>query len=196
MAGWIIHPTLLMQRATKPTIIALISILAALGLAIQLTPRPPNVEFTSLLTFSVGFMFGPFAGILVGSFIMFFNGFFSPWGFAGLNMPFQMLGLSVAGLAGGLYQRHMQSYSTAKFCVEVSIVGAFLTVLYDLVTNFGVALSFMVVGMDPTLAVTTAIAYGAPFSLVHVGSNVAVFGIAFFPLVKALNYISMVNNLG
>jgi hypothetical protein len=185
-----------MQTARKSTIIALISILAALGLAIQLTPRPPNVEFTSLLAFAAGFMFGPFTGISFGSFIMFFNGFFSPWGFAGLNMPFQMLGMSMTGLAGGLYQRYMQSYSAAKFCVEVSIIGAFLTVLYDLVTNFGVALSFMIVGMHPTLAVTTAIAYGAPFSLIHVGSNIAVFGVAFFPLVKALNYIPMVKNFG
>jgi hypothetical protein len=185
-----------MQTARKPTIIALISILAALGLAIQLAPRPPNVEFTLLLTVAVGFMFGSFTGILFGSFIMFFNGFFSPWGFSGLNMPFQMLGMSVAGLAGGLYQRYMQSYSTAKFCVEVSIVGAFLTVLYDLVTNFGVALSFMLTGMHPTLAVATAVAYGAPFSLIHVGSNIAVFGIAFFPLVKAINYIPMVKRIG
>jgi len=99
-------------------------------------------------------------------------------------------------LAGGLYQRYMQSYSAAKFCVEVSIIGAFLTVLYDLVTNFGVALSFMITGMHPTLAVTTAIAYGTPFSLIHVGSNIAVFGIIFFPLVKAMNYIPMVKKFG
>jgi uncharacterized membrane protein len=185
-----------MQAVRKPTTIALISILAALGLAVQLAPRPPNVEFTSLLTFVVGFVFGSFTGILFGSFVMFFNGFFSPWGFAGLNMPFQMVGISVVGLAGGLYQRHMQSRSTGKFCVEVSVIGAFFTVLYDLVTNFGVALSFIIVGMHPTLAITTAIAYGAPFSLIHVGSNIAVFGIAFLPLVKALNYTSMVRNFG
>jgi len=185
-----------MQRHGRPTKIALIAVLAALGLAIQLAPRPPNVEFTLLLTFSVGYMFGTFTGILFGSFIMFFNGFFSPWGFAGLNLPFQMLGSSMTGLAGGLYQRYTHSHSAARFCVEASIIGAFLTVLYDLDTNLGVALYLMIVGMRPTLAVTTAIAYGAPFSLIHVGSNFAVFGIAFLPIVRALNYTPMVKNLG
>ena len=179
----------------NPTTIALISILAALCLAIQLSPRPPNVEFTSLLTFIVGFIFGPFKGILFGSFIMFVNGFFSSWGFAGLNMPFQMVGMGVAGLTGGLYRKSLHSYDWATLCVEVSVLGAFLTVLYDLITNFGVAFSYTIIGMHPTLAVATAIAYGAPFSLIHVCSNIAVFGIAFSPLVKALNHIPMVNKI-
>jgi len=191
------NPSNSMLRNTKnPATIALISILATLCLVIQLTPRPPNVEFTSVLTFTVGFFFGPFMGIFFGSFIMFVNGFFSPWGFAGLNMPFQMVGMAVIGLAGGLYKRHTRSYNAANFCVEVSVLGAFLTVFYDLVTNLGVALSFMISGVQPSLAVVTAIAYGAPFSLIHVYSNIAVFGIAFFPLVKALNHIPMVKKIG
>ena len=180
----------------NPNMVALITILAALCLAIQLSPRPPNVEFTSLLTFTVGFIFGPFMGVLFGSFIMFVNGFFSSWGFAGLNMPFQIIGMGVAGLAGGLYRRYMPSYDSAKLCVEVSVLGAFLTVLYDLITNFGVALSYIIIGMHPTLAMMTAIAYGAPFSLLHVCSNIAVFGIAFSPLIKALNHIPMVKKFG
>jgi len=180
----------------SPHMIALLSVLGSLCLAIQLAPRPPNVEFTSLLAFTVGFVFGPSMGILFGSFIMFVNGFFSPWGFAGLNMPFQMVGMGVVGFIGGVYRRYVQSYSLAKFCVEVSVLGGFLAVLYDLVTNFGVALSYVIIGMHPTLAVVTAVAYGAPFSLIHVGSNIAVFGIIFFPLIKAVNHVFMVKNLG
>ena len=176
--------------------ISVISVLTALCLAIQLSPRPPNVEFTSLFTFILGFVFGPFMGILFGSFVMFVNGFFSPWGFAGPNMPFQIVGMVLVGLAGGLYRRYLQSYNLSKIYLEVAVLGAFLTVVYDLITNFGVALYYMIAGIHPTLAVITALAYGTPFSLIHVFSNVAVFGIVFFPLIKALNNVLMVKNLG
>jgi hypothetical protein len=141
-------------------------------------------------------MFGPFMGILFGSFVMFVNGFFSPWGFAGLMMPFQIVGMALVGLAGGLYGKYSRNYSSsARFYLEAAVLGAFLTVVYDLVTNFGVALSMMV-GMPPTLAVITALAYGTPFSIVHVFSNIAVFGVVFFPVIKALNNVVMVKNLG
>jgi len=185
-----------MLNHKNPSLIALISILTALCLAIQLSPRPPNVEFTSILAFTVGFMFGPFLGIFFGGLIMFVNGFLSPWGFAGLNMPFQIFGMGLIGLAGGLYRERMQSVSTARFCVEASILGAFLTVIYDFITNFGVALSAIISGVQPSLAVITAIAYGAPFSLIHVCSNIAVFGIVFFPLIRALNHLPLVRRLG
>jgi uncharacterized membrane protein len=46
--------------------ITLIIVLTALCLAIQLTPRPPNVEFTSLFTFTVGFIFGSIVGGFFG----------------------------------------------------------------------------------------------------------------------------------
>lgn len=186
-----------MECAVKNSVtISVISVLTALCLAIQLSPRPPNVEFTSLFTFILGFVFGPFMGILFGSFVMFVNGFFSPWGFAGPNMPFQIVGMALVGLAGGLYRRYLQSYNSSKIYLEVAVLGAFLTVVYDLITNFGVALYYMIAGINPALAVITALAYGTPFSLIHVFSNVAVFGIAFFPLIKALNNVLMVKNLG
>jgi uncharacterized membrane protein len=180
----------------RPFPIAVISVLTALCLAIQLSPRPPNVEFTSLFTFILGFMFGSFIGILFGGFVMFVNGFFSPWGFAGLNMPFQIVGMALVGLVGGLYKRYSQGYGSAKFYFEVAVLGAFLTVVYDLITNFGVALNYMIAGINPSLAVITALAYGTPFSLIHVFSNIGVFGIVFFPLIKALDNVVMVKNLG
>ena len=184
------------QHLRSPRGIALISVLTALCLAIQLSPRPANVEFTSLFTFVLGFMFGPLVGILFGSSVMFVNGFLSPWGFAGLIMPFQILGMALVGLAGGLYERYSQNRShLAGFCLEVAVLGAFLTVVYDLITNFAVALTMMAT-MNPALAMMIALAYGAPFSIIHVVSNIAVFGIVFFPVIKALNNVIMVKNLG
>lgn len=168
--------------------LALFGILTALCLAIQLTPRPPNVEFTSLFTFTMGFMFGSLTGALFGGFIMFVNGFFSPWGLAGLNMPFQMLGMSIVGLAGGLYRRHLWNYNSAKFCAESAVFGAFLTVIYDFITNVGVAVPLMLSGVNLIWAIIITVACGAPFSLIHTCSSIAVFGVAFFPMVKALNH--------
>lgn len=46
--------------------LALFGILTALCLAIQLTPRPPNVEFTSFITFTVGVIYGVLDGTLFG----------------------------------------------------------------------------------------------------------------------------------
>lgn len=177
------------QTLKNARTITLISVSAALCLAIQLTPRPPNVEFTSLFTFVMGFLFGSFTGVFFGSFVMFTNGFFSPWGLAGLNMPFQIVGMSIVGLAGGLYRKYLRDCSQARLCAEVAVSGAFLTLLYDIITNTGVAVSSMLVGIDPNLALIMAIAYGAPFSVIHTFSNIVVFGVIFSPLVKALNNI-------
>jgi hypothetical protein len=191
------NPSKIMQPHFKDSrIISLIGIFTALCLAIQLSPRPPNVEFTSFFTFTMGFMFGALVGIVFGGFVMFVNGFFSPWGFAGLNMPFQILGMTIVGLAGGLYRRYMRSSSSASFWIEVGILGAFLTEIYDLITNFGVAVSYIIAGINPELAVIIALAYGAPFSLIHVVSNIFVFGAIFFPLIKILNRFPMVKSLG
>jgi hypothetical protein len=184
-----------MQRWSASTV-AFMSVLVALSLAIQLSPRPPNVEFTSLFTFVMGFLFGFFVGSLFGGFVMFVNGFFSPWGFAGLNMPFQMIGMALVGFTGGLYRKYSQGYSSAKFYAEVAVLGAFLTTFYDLITNLGVALSYILIGMNPNLAIITALAYGTPFSLIHVLSNIAVFGVAFFPIIKAASHILVVEKIG
>ncbi|MGB9676606.1 MAG: ECF transporter S component [Candidatus Bathyarchaeales archaeon] len=176
--------------------IVFLSILTAICLALQLSPRPPNVEFTSLFTFIVGFIYGSFAGMLFGGFVMFVNGFFSPWGFAGLNMPFQMIGMALIGLAGGVYQKFSKGYTSISFCFEAAVLGAFFTTLYDLITNLGVAFQFALTGTPPDLAVLTALAYGTPFSLIHVASNMAVFGVAFLPLIKAVNNVMVAKKLG
>jgi len=170
--------------------IAFTGVLTGLCLAIQLAPRPPNVEFTSLFTFTAGFLFGPFVGAFFGSFVMFVNGFFSPWGFAGPNMPFQMFGMGVIGAAGGLYRKYVQSPSP----VEAAILGTILTVLYDFVTNIGMTVFYVAIGMSPNLAFITAIGYGAPFSLIHLFANGFVFGLAFYPLIKAVNHVLVVED--
>jgi len=172
--------------------LALFIVLAALCLAIQLLPRPPNVEFTSFFAFLVGLMQGAVIGAFFGGLVMLVNGFLSPWGFAGLNLPFQMLGMAIAGICGGLYRRFTRNVNvSARFCLETAVLGAFLALVYDLITNAGFGAQLVLAGMDPTAALFLAIAYGSFFSLAHILSSGVVFGALFLPLTKMLSTLKV-----
>jgi hypothetical protein len=175
------------MRSLPTRHIALLAVLSALCIGIQLIPRPPNIEFTSLLIFLVGALFGTVIGGLLGATIMLINGFLSPWGFAGLMLPFQMAGMFIVGVAGGLYGQSKKGGYSLGSCGETAILGASLTLLYDIITNFGVAVSYMLLGMPVFPAFVGAIITGAPFSLIHVASNFLVFFAAFLPLTKVLH---------
>jgi hypothetical protein len=180
--------------------LAMLIVLSALCMAVQLTPRLPNVEFTSFFAFTVGLMQGAISGALFGCFVMFANGFLSPYGFAGLNMPFQIIGMALAGVLGGVYRWYMSARarrtSWARFCAEAAILGAFIALIYDLITNIGVGVSFILAGMNPALAIFSAIAYGAFFSIIHIFSNTVVFGVLTLPSVNALNNLIRSNKVG
>lgn len=178
-----------LMRSPPTRQLVLLIILAALCLSIQLIPRPPNVEFTSLVVFLVGAVFGTSFGATLGILVMFINGFFSPYGFAGLMLPFQVTGMVIVGIAGGLYGRTRGGSYDARSCIETAVLGAFLALVYDIITNFGVAVSFMLIGTPILLAFVNAIISGALFSAIHVVSNTVVFGLAFFPLTNTLQKI-------
>jgi len=110
---------------------------------------------------------------------MFINGFLSPWGFAGIIMPFQMLGMALMGFAGGFYRKTLgRNFGVAESLnFESACLAAFLTLIYDIITNAGYALLFNL----PIIAVLIA---GVWFSVVHVVSNTVLFGAAFHRLVK------------
>ena len=162
--------------------------LTALCIAIQFAPRPPNVEFTSFITFIIGLTQGTILGALFGAFVMFVNGFLSPWGFSGLNMPFQMVGMAIVGFSGGIYRKFTHNeLKPTQFCLETAILGGFIALIYDIITNIGVGIQFILSGTPPMLAIFSALAYGAFFSAVHVSSNSIVFGVLFVPFMKILN---------
>jgi hypothetical protein len=166
--------------------VTLLAILAALCVVIQLTPRPPNVEFTSLIVFFVGALFGALLGGALGTTVMLINGCCSSWGYAGLMMPFQITGMAIIGVAGGVYSRAKKGAYTPSVTGETAVLGAFLTLVYDVITNFGVAVSYMLLGVPVMPAFVTAIVSGAIFSVIHVVSNCIVFSLAFYPLTKVL----------
>lgn len=163
--------------------LALFSVLTAASIGIQLTPsRPPNIEATSLFTFFVGVIFGAVAGGLFGTLVMFVNGFLSPMGVAGLNLPFQIIGMSIIGVAGGVFRRYGVTGQVSRVAVEAAILGSFLTLSYDIITNIGFAL----ISKEP---IVLALIMGILFSLIHIVSNTLLFGFVFAPLLKASKVI-------
>ncbi len=169
-----------------------IIILAGTCLALQISPRPPNIEFTSFLTFIVGLTEGTVLGIFFGGSVMLINGFISPWGFGGLNIPFQIAGMIIAGIVGGVYRKFTNHVSfSARFTLEPAILGAFIALAYDIITNLGFALYLVLAGENTSMAFATTIAYGSPFSVIHIVTNCAVFGILFLPITGALNRLNV-----
>jgi len=165
--------------------IATLTIMTALCIGIQLTPRPPNVEFTSLICFLTGFLFGALFGALLGALTMFINGFLSPWGFAGIIMPFQILGMALMGFAGGAYRKLIgNDFSISKSLnFESACLAAFLTLIYDIITNVGYAVLF-------NLEIVIVLIAGVWFSIIHVVSNTVLFGAAFHRLVKIIGSLA------
>lgn len=182
---WLDSPSILMQIPTRH--ITLLVVLAALCIGIQLMPRPiPNVESTSLLVFLTGAVFGIFFGVSLGVLVMSVNGFFSPYGFAGLILPFQIVGMIVIGVAGALYGHLSGGKHGAASFLEVAILGAFLTVIYDFVTNFAIAVPSILAGQPFLATLVPVLISGAMFSAIHVVSNAILFFVAFVPLKYAV----------
>lgn len=172
--------------------LALLTILAGLITALQITPRPPNVEFTSFFSFVIGLTAGALVGAFFGSFVMLLNGFLSPVGFGGLNIPFQIVGMIIAGVLGGVYRRFTRDITlSANFFLETAVLGAFIALIYDLITNLGSGMQLILIGEDPSLALLTAVTYGSFFSLLHIVSNSVVFGVLFLPVTNALNSLKV-----
>jgi hypothetical protein len=166
--------------------LVLFIVLAALCIGLQLTPRPPNVEFTSLIVFLAGAVLGVSFGAGLGAFVMFVNGFVSPWGPAGLILPFQMIGMALVAVGGGLYKRSKGGSYDADSYAETAVLGAFLTLVYDALTNLGWAVPQMLAGQPIFLAFIGALITGAVYSASHVVSNTIFFGSAFVPVTNAL----------
>ena len=166
--------------------VAFLAIITSLCVGIQLTPRPPNVEFTSLICFLTGFLFGSFFGVSVGALAMLINGFLSPWGFGATNIPFQILGMALIGFVGGVYRKSCtlagKNPSMRWFSLEVSFLAAFLTLIYDLITTVSYVWLFNV-------NIIVALVSGAWFIVVHVVSNTVLFGTALYGLVRIVGSV-------
>jgi hypothetical protein len=180
-----LHP----NQKTHTRKIALLSLLFAVCTALQVVPRPPGLEFTSLVTFTTGVVFGSVFGASLGFFVMFVNAFLSPWGFASLNMIFQMLGMSIIGTVGGFYK--IDQRGNTRFYIETAILGAFLTFIYQIILNLGYAIyvALFLSKISFLEALVLVQVTGVVFTVTYIVTNTIIFGVGAVPLVNAMRKI-------
>ncbi|HVP37390.1 MAG TPA: ECF transporter S component [Terriglobales bacterium] len=129
----------------------------------------PNVEFFTFVVFTSGFLLGIIEGGIVGALSMSIYTVFNPYGLAPIPIAIaQVLSMFIIGISGGLFfsLRFFRGVITVTF-IWMGLAGLILTLLYDFLTNSGVAIV-----MGKFLPVMLA---AVPFSLTHLISNVIIF---------------------
>ena len=147
----------------------LIAVAVAVGL---LLAAVPNVEGISAVCFISGFLLGWKRGGLVGATAMVLLSLLNPLGPAPPPVfAAQVVGMGLIGMAGSLLRGFHSGRARVGFYSMAS--GALLTLIYDILTNYGVAVS---IGRwrNPA-AIMLA---GIPFSAIHIVSNAVIFGAA------------------
>jgi uncharacterized membrane protein len=141
-----------------------------------------NVKFMDVLVFITGLAFGSRIGMAVGFLSWAIYGLINPYGFVFPILIATAIMESVYGLAGGLLGREsgkMIHNNSMVAGVQYAIVGLFMTLVYDLVTNVVFAVTF-------SIDLRVALIEGIPFTLVHSLSNVSLFFIGVTPAIKGI----------
>jgi uncharacterized membrane protein len=147
------------------------AVLTALAVALgMLLSAIPNLEAVSAVSFFSGFLLGWRGGGLVGGISMMILSLMNPLGPAPPPVLMaQIAGMASVGACGHLWRKLAVRYG--KPGLLAIALGCVLTLLYDLVTNYGVAVS---IGrwQDPLPVIIS----GAPLSVLHIASNGMIFG--------------------
>jgi hypothetical protein len=129
----------------------------------------PNVEVITLIVFASGWLIGVRAGAAVGVIGMLVFTIANPYGAAvPLLAGAQAACMGLAGACGGMWARTAGPAAAAP--VALGLMGALLTLVYDLTTNVAIGVSFSQV--RPTLIA------GLPFAIIHVLGNSLIFALA------------------
>jgi uncharacterized membrane protein len=165
-----VKPRLTMPKSMRVSMAAMLS-----AVAISLSYArfwASNIEFTSLTIFLSGFMLGSRTGVLVGLVTESVFSSLNPLGSAPPPIFLAQIGcMMLIGAAGGLYGRLTdQSDMKLNSSIKMAAMGLYLTIVFDLVTNLGFAISFYGGNYE------FALILGSPFMIVHVVSNTLIFG--------------------
>lgn len=172
-----------MRLATREvtTLGIFIALAVAAGYALL---QVPNLELITSITFLAGLSLGIGKGTMVGAVSMFLFSLFNPMG-----VPFppvlmaQILFMGLTGFVGGMWRRWIRAHAFKPlFVVGLAVTGFFLTLLYDVGTNAGFALSAGLISQLPKI-----VAAGVVFSLIHMLTNTLLFAIFIPTAVKVLN---------
>jgi len=130
----------------------------------------PNVELGSGVLFVTAYLFGLGTAVWCVFIVSIIYTFFNPWGpFIPTIWIAQLIGWIFMVIAGMLMGRKdsMEIWSRGRI-IELAVVGAVVTLFFDLITTLGYSLWF---GIPYFLAVIT----GLTFILIHVVSNAIIF---------------------
>jgi LytS/YehU family sensor histidine kinase len=191
---WMDNPS----NNVNSTKLAIIAILAALSIGTNYAMISlSNVKLMDFIVFIGGFCFGPFVGALIGVVSWIVYGSLNPLGFS-LPIWFStMFSEAIYGVAGALVKKSLNSERVRAFKYEqfgvgiyFGIVGTFLTLIYDLITN-------IVFGYVSGWNILFAIIVGfVPFGFVHMISNAFFFGLGCIPAINAISKLVGGENSG
>jgi len=142
----------------------------------------PNVELMTLVIALCGGVLGAWSGLTAGMLAAVIYSLGSPFGLpVPLMLGAQALGLGSAGVLGSVVGNrvlvyHFKGRRLAALAGAV-IIGLGSTLIYDLLTNLAILGAF-------DLNARVVLAGAVPFALVHLGSNLIVFGSLFTLLLR------------
>lgn len=126
----------------------------------------PNVELASVVIFITAYVFNLTMGVWCAILTSIIFASFNPWGpFIPQIWVTQLIGWVYVAIAGGLMNNNSSDIDgKSAGPTEFFVIGAFLAIVFDLVTNIGYSLVFNV-------PYVLTIMFGLPFMVVHVISN-------------------------
>ncbi len=161
--------------------VSLIAIMTALSLVGNYAlVVVPNVELGSTILFFTGLLFGIDVALPCVILMALVYGTINPWG--GLIPPIwigQVIGWSYMVIAAHFFRPRNGDVMSVINPLHLAVVGAFVTVIFDLTTNIGYAIAFSV-------PFVVALITGLPFMLIHGISNMILFSAAIPPLTRAI----------
>ncbi|MFW9943993.1 MAG: hypothetical protein ACFFB7_03260 [Candidatus Sifarchaeia archaeon] len=152
--------------------VSIIAIMTALALVGNYTlVMIPNVELGSTILFVAAYTFGWTIGAPCALIMSVVFGFLNPWGFAVPEILVTQIIAWLYVVAAGAMMGSSNPSESTKIAKRWQLAGAglFLTIFFDLLTNYGFAVAF---GLPYWLALVS----GLPFMVVHVVSNTIIFG--------------------
>jgi len=151
-----------------------------LGLTGAYAESIPNFESLTLVAFCAGVLLGLRDGVVVGALTMLLYTLLNPYGPAPpLVMIAQVFGMAIAGASGAMFARlggaRWPAWTRAWSLALLALV---ITAIYDFSTNLATGLVFG--------QIRYWLVAGIPFSLWHIGLNVALFAAVGTPLAAVL----------
>lgn len=145
------------------------ALMVAAGLTGVYAEQIPNFEVLTLVVFCSGVLLGARDGAWVGAVSELVYSLLNPYGIAHpLVTLAQVTGLALAGVAGGVaVSLGIPSWKPALRAAALAVAALVVTLFFDLVTNLA---GGVVYGQMKLTLIG-----GIPFSLIHIGTNVALF---------------------